>query len=112
LAIRTAFNGHDGISNSMRKLPALRKIGVRADDLFGYGKPNDAQKMMAGSRVRQWRTAGAEPRKGERIAYPAGEQLTRQLILCGNPLSIFQSGFVALFENMKRQRHGWHQNDA
>jgi hypothetical protein len=28
----------------MRKFPALRKIGIWADDLFGYGKPNYTQK--------------------------------------------------------------------
>ena len=35
---------HRTVNWSMRKFPALRKIGIWADDLFGYGKPNYDQK--------------------------------------------------------------------
>jgi hypothetical protein len=28
----------------MRKIPSLRRLGIWADDVFGYGKPNDNQK--------------------------------------------------------------------
>lgn len=35
---------HRTVNWSMRKFPALRKIGIWADELLGYGKPNDMQK--------------------------------------------------------------------
>jgi hypothetical protein len=28
----------------MRNIPSLRRAGIWADDVFGYGKPNDNQK--------------------------------------------------------------------
>jgi ferredoxin len=35
---------HRTINWTMRNIPSLRRAGIWADDVFGYGKPNDNQK--------------------------------------------------------------------
>jgi len=52
---------HRSINWTMRNLPPLRRLGIWADDLFGYGRPDDKQKWWLD--LEQVNGAYQEPRR-------------------------------------------------